>query len=76
LERSREEEQLMMRGWGSGKKGLAFFWWCLDLKVEVGTFVESWVRQPTNKGWKATMLGRDPTKHLYTTFTCFEVAKT
>jgi hypothetical protein len=74
LERSREEKQLMMMR--SGKKGLAFFWWCLDLKVEVGTFVESWVRQPTNKSWKATMLGRVPTKHLYTTFTYFKLAKT
>jgi hypothetical protein len=76
MERSREEEQLMMRGWGRGKKGLAFFWWCLDLKVEVGTFVESRVRQPTNKSGEATLLGRDPTKHFYTTFAYFKVAKT
>ncbi len=66
----------MMKGWGSGNEGLAFFWWCLDLRVEVGTFAESRVRQPTIKSWKAMMLGRDPTKHLYTTFTYFKVAKT
>jgi len=34
------------------------------------------VREPTNKSWKATMLGRDPTKHLHATFTYFKVAKT